>query len=472
MRDDAQFFLEGFTAVKGFSGLILPFMFNHPQLDYYRRIWCGDLRRDIMVKSRKWGFTTLRVGLGLHGAMYCEGRVFRIVSQRAETGYEINKTVKLLYDSAHRNLTKRGFDPDYYLPRRKYDNRREYFFPDTQSAVIVDTARGSGVGQSDRSDDLYITEYSDWDNAEDKRAALVGSVPVGDRTRITIDFNAHGIGNDAYVQYQAAKRVGQEDWNGFHALFYGVPQCSDLYDADFLAERRKILGARFAEVYPANDEEVWLKADDAVFDWDDIRACQGKAFYCDAVPEKEYLQCEFYHGVDTATGKRDGDFQVMKSFALVGGALVEALPPVRTRVPEDVFAKMVHDRAVKYPGPVTVERNVGTAVLVKLKEYGTPNVVRFRDPVTKHNSQPGFQMTYPSKRMCISDLANMLRERSIVLVSPNGINELRTFEWKDNQSAAGAPELKDAHDDEAMATMLAIQGLKQKPGQARAGYRD
>ena len=67
----------------------------------------------------------------------------------------------------------------------------------------------------------------------------------------------------------------------------------------------------------------------------------------------------------------------------------------------------------------------------------------------------------------IKDLQQSLRDGEIILVSDNGRTELRQYEWKpdrentDTQKLAGAPQGK--HDDEAMATMLALQGLKQKP---------
>lgn len=413
------------------------------------------------------------MGLGLHGSLYSEGRIFRIVSQRSETSYELNKTVKLLYDSAWRELQRRGLDPDYYLPQRKFDNRREYFFPDTQSAVIVDTARGRGVGQSDRSDDLYITEYSEWDDAEDKRAALVGSVPVGAGTRISIDFNAKGIGNDAYVQYQAAKRKGQEDWNGFEALFYGTTQCPDIYDHDELARRRREINdeKKFKAVYPSNDEEVWQQDNSAVFDWDNLCAAKGEAFYCEKVPRVEYLRHEFYHGVDTAPGQETGDWEVMKSFAFVDGKLVEALPPIRTRCPEYQFAHMVDERARLLPGTVVVERNMGGAVLSKLKELETPGLFRYRDPIDKGKMKLGFNTTLVSKRRMIDDLKRILAAGEIELVSTNGITELRQFEWKDGHELAGAPDVANHYDDEAMATMLAVQGLRHKHEPARGGFR-
>lgn len=409
-----------------------------------------------MGKARKWGFSTLRLGLGLHDAMFSEGRVFRVIAHKKDTAQELNKTIKLLHQTAWDFFKNMGQNPEYYMPRLKYDNVKEYFFPDIQSAVIVDTARGVGVGQSDRSDDLYLTEYAEWLNAEDAYAGLVGSMPLDSEfSRITIDFNAKGIGNDAYVKYQAAKR-GEND---YRAVFYGVLDCPELYPKDLLEVKERDLADRFKAVYPSNDEEMWLLNDAAVFSWAHIQKCRGEKYYCDFTNQKKV---QYIHGVDCATGQPDGDWQVMKGFAIEGEKMYEAYPPIRVREPEDIFARRINKIARKYQGTVVVERNMGAAVLTVLKELETPNLYKheYRDRDGKQQFQLGFHTTYPSKRTMISDLQKMLRNQEITLVSENGIEELRTFEYKEDERLAGAPDSKGFHDDEAMATMLAVQGLK------------
>ena len=264
---NARFFLERCTEVLDSSSKgLVPFLFNAFQDAYYERVWMRDIKRDVLPKPRKWGFSTQRVGLGLHGCMYTEGRWCRVVAHKEKTALELNRTTKRFYESAQRHFVKLGLDPDYFLPRLKFDNKREYYFPDIDSAIIFDTARGAGIGQSDRSDDLYLTEYSTWPDAEDKRGALVSSLPIGGEGRATIDFNADGIGNDAYVQYQLAKKKGQDDWNGYEPVFFGINDFPGVYSEVFLDGQRKELGKFFVQWYPSNDREMFLRSEAAVFE--------------------------------------------------------------------------------------------------------------------------------------------------------------------------------------------------------------
>jgi hypothetical protein len=396
--------------------------------------------------------------------MFSEGRIFRVVAHKKATAKELNKTIKLLYGTAWTYFKKRHKakphlwpKPEYFLPVLKYDNVNEYFFPQVQSTVIVETARGAGVGQSDRSDDLYLTEYAEYLNAEDVYAGLTGSMPLDNpTTRITIDFNAKGVGNDAYVKYQAAKRGELGD---FAAVFYGVNDCPELYPESKLASKREELQDRYPAVYPSNDEEMWLKNELAVFSWNHVKDCKGDKYY-NEMPNQGNVR--YVHGVDCSEGHSDSDFQVIKGFAIEGDKFIEAYEPIRVREPEDIFARRVDEIARKYPGDVVVERNFGAAVLTVLKELNTPGLYKheYRDKDGIQQRRLGFHTTYPSKRIMISDMQRMLRKREIILVSKNGREEMRTFEYKDDERLAGAPDSKGFYDDEVMAAMLAVQGLK------------
>jgi hypothetical protein len=190
----------------------------------------------------------------------------------------------------------------------------------------------------------------------------VGSIPAGVHGRVTIDFNApvdkNPIGTDAYDMYQKAKRPHTDpEWNGYTPIFFSVDDYPTHYTAEFLKEQERDLGDKFRAVYPRNDEEMWIQSAAAVFNWDHLQACVGVRYLQDALKREEYIGCEFFHGVDTATGSETGDWAVMTSWALKEGVLCEVAPPIRERLPEDVFARMVDTRAREFPGVVV--RNWG-----------------------------------------------------------------------------------------------------------------
>jgi hypothetical protein len=435
-------------------------------------VWLTDAKRDVLPKPRKWGFSTQRVGLGLHGCMYTEGRWCRVVAHKEKTALELNRTTKRFYESAQRHFVKLGLDPDYFLPRLKFDNKREYYFPDIDSAIIFDTARGAGIGQSDRSDDLYLTEYSFWPDAEDKRGALVSSLPIGGEGRATIDFNADGIGNDAYVLYMDAKNKGGAGWNGYEPVFFGINDFPGVYSEAFLDAQRQEFGKQFVRWYPSNDREMFIRSEASVFEPDDIDACTRAKYFVDEVGAEQAKLYEYIHGVDTATGESDGCFSCMSGFEVESGR--EAYKPYRELIPIHVFAPIVDKIARQYPGVVVVERNsVGEALIFALREMGTPGLYRYKkklDGGTK--SKLGFITSLKTKAEMIRNFQAALAAGDVELVSGNGIRELKQFEWKDGEKLAGKPDASGFYDDEADTKLLAWQGLKQLSAGPKAGVRD
>ena len=147
----------------------------------------------------------------------------------------------------------------------------------------------------------------------------------------------------------------------------------------------------------------------------------------------------------------------------------EVCEPIRAHIPEDVFAGLVDERARQYPGTCVVEANVGSAVLTRLRELGTPGLYKHkhRDKTGRQVKRLGFQTTYASKRVMISDLQRALREGTIEIVTGWVLDELRDIEWKDNSRLAGAPDRAGAHDDGGMTVMFAQAGtVYQEAGRA------
>lgn len=462
---DPVFFLETFVSIPDMEGKgKVPFILNSGQRRYVKEIWEPGIQGDIVAKSRKWGFSTLRLGLGLWALLYHEGRAFRVVAHRLETAKFLNRLVRTMFESAWALADTLDGGAAYYFPRAKGDRETGYTFIN-DSSLTIDTASGKGVGRADKNDDLYLTEYADWSNAEISFTGLAGSQPLGSpHNRLTVDFNARGFGNDAYTKYTNAKKKGTADWNGLEPFFIGVLDVPEIYKPELLEEKKRLLGKLYPESYPSNDIELFLANDAAVFDHAEIEAACRKFEAMGGYPGGS---CSKYiHGVDTATGVDDGDWQVMITLGWVDGAWVVAAPPIRTRIPEDLFAVEVDRRAREFPGIVVVERNVGSAVIVKLREFGTPNLYRHkdRDKTGTIRRQLGFPTTYGTKKIMLSDLQQSLRDGEVIFPEGPIAEEMRIYEWKrnvdgkENHGLAGAPDKEGAHDDAVMALALALQG--------------
>jgi hypothetical protein len=434
----------------------VPFRFNTAQRRYSDVIVSGGVGRDIVAKARKWGFTTLRCGLQLHGCLYRLARIGRTYTHREKTAYDIADIVHTLYDEANATLEEYGEDPRFYIPRNHSNARLAFDFKDVGGQVFVETAGGTGVGRAGRTNDAYLTEFADWEKPGSAWSGILGSIPPSTPgNRITVDFNANDtwMGSEAYTVWQGAQDSTSPNWNGFTPFFAGVLDVPELYTTEALDAQKRALGPRYQLSYPETADDLYKQRDRCCFNFEHLRDCTrpGYAVGCS----------RFVHGVDTAQGMPDGDYQAMSTYGWTGSAWDEVCPPIHERVPEDIFAGHVDERARQYPGTVVVEANVGSAVLVRLRELGTPGLYKHkhRDKSGTQRRKLGFQTTYASKRIMITDLQRHLREGTLHITTPATIDEAREFEWKEDSRLAGAPDRTGAHDDLLTTVGLAMAGV-------------
>jgi hypothetical protein len=176
------------------------------------------------------------------------------------------------------------------------------------------------------------------------------------------------------------------------------------------------------------------------------------------------------HAVDTASGNPGGDYQVCSSWGRTSdGIWIQTMPSIRGHWPEDVFAEKVAERCHAHPGVCIVERNVGSAVLVTLRNLDVPKLYRHRhrDKTGKQYMQLGFPTTSSTKKVMIAEVGRMIRDGELAIVEPALFNEMLEYEWKVRDSVgeeelsqvAGAPDREHAHDDLAISAMLMTQAV-------------
>lgn len=448
----------------------------------YDNIRAQGVVRDIDAKVRKWGLSTRRLALGLHGTIYRRGRNGVAVAQAEDPAKELAGVVRQLYESAWewcdwliRECGWRDITPAYFLPRNTSDSVYGYKFGDIKSQYRVMWAGARGLGRLVNIHDLYITELAEWEGrVEDAVASLLSAVPPGASDAVvTIDFNAHSNWRSSYA-FEMWERANlpteHPDWNGFTPFFVGTDDLPEYYTPDFLAAKRRELGERrFKLNYPRVVEDLYVQHDVAVHAQTDIDAAYqrtGGRYLFDVLSRSELERVYVVHGVDTATGMLEGDYQSCVSFGWHDGMWWELCPPIHERVPEDVFAQHIDERVRAYPGTCVVERNVGSAVLIALRQLGTTGLYKHkhRDKDGRQRRQLGFPTTYGTKRQMIAEGDEMLRAGELGLVTDDLRAEWRDVEWKTNSDGteakglAGAPDVRGKHDDLWMASLLALQG--------------
>jgi len=382
------------------------------------------------------------------------------------------KIVRRLYETSWNYFEDIGRDPRYFMPEVTSDSVYGFVFGGMHSQYRVAWAGAKGIGRMIVIDDLYCTELQEWGNdAQDSLEALLTAQPPGAKgARQTLDFNANTnwLSSLAFeVWDNANKPTGDKEWNGFTPFFVGVKELPEYYTPEFLADKLRVLGEkRFKLDYPETPKDLYVQRDIAVHDAQLVDAAAGRT-RGKYLSELGIRPERIIHGVDTATGSPEGDWQVCTSWGWHDGMWWELEAPVRTRIPEDVFAERVDERCRAFSGVCVVERNVGSAVLVRLRELGTEGLYKHkhRDKAGIQYRQLGFPTTYGTKRNMIAEGNLLLRNGEIGLVTPELIAEWKDVEWKHRDDGkegvglAGAPDRAGAHDDLWMGLLLAFQGI-------------
>ncbi len=374
------------------------------------------------------------------------------------------------FDELIRERGWRDTTPNYFLPVDTSNSVYGLVFSGLQSQYTLTTAGGKGAGRAIVVDDLYCTEMQEWGpsaaEAAEQLDTFMSAAPPGSGARTTVDFNAsdNWQSSHAYTVWDnAGKDHDDPEWNGFTQFFIGTDDLPEWYTPEVLeiARQKASSPKRFQLDYPRRIEDLYVQSERSVHD----------AAIVKAATESEYAGStaglRILHGVDTATGREDGDYQVCVTVGWDGSRWREVCAPLRLRVPEEVFAAQVDARVRQYAGTCVVERNVGSAVLTELRRLETPNLYKHkhRDKAGRQRRELGFPTTSGTKRVMIADLDRMLRDGEIGLTTPELIQEVREVEWKttdagkDHSSQAGAPDRAGAHDDLWMGLMLALQGI-------------
>lgn len=174
---------------------------------FRRTIWNGEQARfqrertgrDIVLKPRQIGFTTLELARDVHHAITRPGENVLVVVHDVEIKKKLFEGVRLMADG----LREIGL-----LPRTRYDTVDAITFADLGSSLSVIEAgatanAGDKKGRSGTVHRLHCTEMAFWGAALNTWTALENTVPASGE--IVIESTANGAGGLFYAMVQAAR---------------------------------------------------------------------------------------------------------------------------------------------------------------------------------------------------------------------------------------------------------------------------
>ncbi|MFB3883353.1 MAG: hypothetical protein ACE149_18965 [Armatimonadota bacterium] len=468
---------------------VVPFAFNSAQVDYYDH----RTRRDIILKPRQLGFTTLICGLFFADTLLRPNTTSVIVAHDTDSSEKIFRIVQLFWERLPEAERRRVGEP-------RFSNRREFLWPSINSHFFVGTAGALTFGRGQTINNLHCSEFAFWPKPEEALTALTEAVPADGR--IVIESTANGMGNYFHDLWVEAKAGG----NAFAPQFYvwfespeyrmAGEHLGDLseeesqlkmmwgLDDDQIRWRRgkqRELRDRFAQEYPESDVTCFLASGRCCFDVNALTTAQAR-IAAEAGPEiaatlpdgdasisvaparllvwKRPEKGRLYViGADVGEGIAGGDASCA---CVLDKETGEQVAELHGRIPPERFGQLLHVLGWFYNmATVAVERNNhGHSTLNTLRHaLRYPRLYYHVRYDRTGNSAPmlGWPTDQATKPILVDDLAAAIAGGHLLVHSSGLIDECFTFVTTDS----GSQEAQEGkHDDRVIAAGIAWQARK------------
>lgn len=284
---DPRTYIEEKLFIRTKEKTVVNLVFNPIQALY----WMEKTKRDIILKPRQLGFSTLTIARFFECVINEENVTAVIIAHDSDSTLKMFQAVQLMYERLPESK-KEQLNNGKNKP--KYGSKKEFFFQGNNSRIYVGTAGSDKFGRSQTINYLLCSEVAFWPNPEELMTGLLQAVPYDGE--IVIESTANGVGNYYHQTYEDAKK-GANNWTAhFYAWFQHPEYKLTLADGEVieldseekeLAEKYSLTLEQikwrrwkiaempqtpdrskedmFKQEYPANDLEAFLMTGTPVF---------------------------------------------------------------------------------------------------------------------------------------------------------------------------------------------------------------
>ena len=244
MYDKYQEFIEdNLKVLDKVSQIYIPFKLNSIQKKFINEA----SGRDIILKARQQGFSSLVLALFTKDFILKENSVSVIVADIAENARDLLARVKNFIESYEEHI-------GYKIPL-KYNSMYELENAYNKSRYIIGTAENTKFGRSKTITNLHLSEAAYYPHLQQTLAgAGTALIPGG---KFIIETTANGY-NELKTLWDASIVLETD----FKALFYPA---SAFYEKSFLGREKARLGNLYQQEYPDSAEEAFLTSGDMYF---------------------------------------------------------------------------------------------------------------------------------------------------------------------------------------------------------------
>jgi len=444
------------------NGKLITFRPNEEQLYVLRDIVMGGVSKYIILKARQLGMTTFHLINDLDSCIFTPNYRAGIVAHQLEAMYGIFEIVKRAWQHLPDSIKKMCGDIK--------PTRTSIKFPHGSELTVALSFRSGTLSH------LHVSELGKMAKKYPERAkeVITGSFPTAEQGIISIESTAEGVGGIFHNLW-----TGAPD-NGFKKIFFDWTK-----HKEYVSEKRKIsveflniqrrnkltaqqicwyywkykqMGREVFQEYPLSPQMAFLQSGEAIFD--------AAHLFLSCFPSAPESEEHYVIGADPAGGESVGPDPDRSSMDIIDWRTGNQVYHWSGIEKPDEFALRLYAMSKKYNNAIIgCERNpggFGIVVVNKLAELGakqhsTRTYSRKRD---KYADKWGWETNSATKRLIIEELEEDLRKESIGLAYQKSIDELLSYERKENGST-GAVE--GCHDDTVMSLAIANRMRREHP---------
>jgi hypothetical protein len=488
-----RYFIERFLWVIDKTRKQIPFKLNPPQ----ERFIAQHTEQDLILKSRKEGFSTLIEAIWLHACLFNENENAVTMAHTWEDTVIHLDRVKFFIDT----MGLRDVQMEVALDK---DNQRELYFPHTRSRYWIGTAGSRAFGRGRDITRLHLSEVAHYADQSVITGVMEACVPHAWKV---LETTANGIGELFYRLWQeAADPTSGSPWKGHFFSWYDDPtnkapvpshinvrltsaeakmqsdyklsieQCLWYRDKRAsMAEREKM-----PQEYPSNADEAFLSSGRHVFNLEKIREKKARVvvppYRGDVEDDAAHVRfrddnegrlrvwkmprrgAAYLVAADVGEGVPEGDYSVAH---VIDRESWEVVATWRGRLDPGMFGVVLCQLGVFYNDAVLIPElnNHGWAVIESIKRESYPHLLNTKE-IWKHGETPkdGFPTNERTKALIITALRNANNDDTVYINDPITLSEMETFVQND---ATGRMEAQEGqHDDCVMSLAIGVYCLQ------------
>ncbi len=402
--------------------------------------------RDVVLKLRQVGFTTLTMAVYFIDALMLDGVDVAIIGHKKTVDVlrPLREKLSIFMESV------RDYAPEL-LGKPRYDAMDYVSWEDRKSSFRIISCGGGSPLQSSTVHRAHFTEMALMEG--DVEAMVTGALDAVPVTG-SVTFESRGSSPSGYFYdfYQDSK----SGLTGYKTHFFGIPDFPE-YTEEFIKQKKREYRGRmhlFKQQYPMTDEEAFQAAPNCYF-----ADCPLEVEH---EPSECIKSCQYIIGGDPGTGVDGGNPSALAIKEIPSGKFVFTWKGLeRPRA----FAIRLHRMSIKYNDAIIApERNIEQeGVCGTLEELGA-NLYYDDD------GKPGIRTDINTRPIMLQEFAESLCDGTSTLCDAEAIREAKSFCLQKN----GKYEANEgAHDDLLFAHLVAhyvaqrpvVAGVYDPPGE-------